>query len=273
MWDRVTPTLNGDLHRRTGMRRTLNGHFFDPTCLPDLAYRIRDRWFGPDRTPVVLREVLPDDLEFRHLILKEEGSRQGRGTRVVQRDEIVRDEYANGPDAVLQRRLVQHEALEELSPGGVAPVRVLTASDADGVRVLAVMVRIGVRGAEVVGAPHDIRLPVTRDGAIHPLGVATQHTLFSQHPVTGIAFSGQTIPHLDRALELARSLHHALPQVGLVGWDLTIGPDGRPWLLECNTVHPQVAYNEMLEGPMFTAERWERFAVTRQRPPHVGAPS
>ena len=72
-----------------------------------------------------------------------------------------------------------------------------------------------------------------------------------------MVFAGHAVPQLQRAAKLCRSLHGALPHLGLIAWDIGIDLTGRPWVLEFNSVHPAIPYIEALRGPAFTAEHWE----------------
>jgi D-alanine-D-alanine ligase-like ATP-grasp enzyme len=65
------------------------------------------------------------------------------------------------------------------------------------------------------------------------------------------------VPSLADAIRFAEGLHARVPQLGLVGWDLAIDHEGRPVLLEWNTVHPGVHYNEALDRPNYVGEQWE----------------
>ena len=52
------------------------------------------------------------------------------------------------------------------------------------------------------------------------------------HPVSGIMFNGQTIPHLSEAIGLAQRLHATL-RAKTLGWDIALLERG-PCVLECN---------------------------------------
>lgn len=273
MWDVVEPALNGDLHRRTGMRRTLAGRMFPRSALPDVAYRIRGEWFGPDLEPIEMRSHLDRYHDTERFVLKEEGSRQAEGSTALDRTKLIHPASRRGPDAVLQRYLEQHPVLTELSPHGVAPVRVLTTSGPGGVRAIAFMLRVGIADDVIIPGNSAIRLVMDADGAIHPVGSDPRFRLHRSHPATGLVFDGSSVPALARTTDLCRSLHAAVPHLGLIGWDMGIDREGRPWLLESNTQHPGVIYNEVLEGPKFVAERWELLrtnGVTTRAPRHEG---
>jgi hypothetical protein len=130
--------------------------------------------------------------------------------------------------------------------------------DAAAIDLGLLVLRVGVGDEDgIVVSDRAIRLVMDPDGTIHPVGCDPRWRLHRTHPRTGLVFADHRVPHLERAAALCRSLHEAVPQVGLIGWDMGIDEDGRPWVLEANTVHPGNRYTEALRGPAFTAERWE----------------
>jgi hypothetical protein len=238
-------------------------HFSDLAAV-DVAYRIRGTWFDRDLAPIDLRSLMHQQDPEALFVLKSEGSRQGAGTSVLRASALADPEFPPGPDAALQRYVYQHPSLQELSPSGVAPIRILTTSREGIVRTLSAMLRVGVdgnsRGAPasgIVDGDRLIRLAVGLDGAVRPVGSDSRWGLHTAHPDTGRCFDGAVVPSMADAIRFAEGLHARVPQLGLVGWDLAIDHAGRPVLLEWNTVNPGVRYNEALDHPNYVGEQWE----------------
>ncbi len=69
---------------------------------------------------------------------------------------------------------------------------------------------------------------------------------FSTHPDTGAAIEGLTIPYWNHILESLKKAHRAFPFYEFFAWDVVIGTDGEPYILEINrgsdlsiqTIHP-----------------------------------
>jgi hypothetical protein len=53
------------------------------------------------------------------------------------------------------------------------------------------------------------------------------------HPVTGEELLGTTLPEWQSVVDLALAAHAIFPTIGILGWDVAIGPDGAR-ILECN---------------------------------------
>lgn len=58
------------------------------------------------------------------------------------------------------------------------------------------------------------------------------------------------IPSYDKVKEICLSMHRKLPYIDLVGWDIAIGEDGEPILLELNQ-YPDSEIIQIINGPMF----------------------
>lgn len=52
---------------------------------------------------------------------------------------------------------------------------------------------------------------------------------------SGVLLSGYEIPSYKVVLQLVKGLHYSLPFFNIVGWDIAIGVNGDPILVEWNT--------------------------------------
>jgi len=134
-----------------------------------------------------------------------------------------------GDRAVIESRIVQHPVMAELSPLGLADVRVIMCDD---VPVMA-MTRIPTRQSEgkanlhqgAIGVAIDIATGVTTNARF--LGEPTE-----RHPDSAIPLIGRAIPYWPEIVELAKRAAKAVP-LKYLGVDISVSPDG-PQLLEIN---------------------------------------
>lgn len=134
-----------------------------------------------------------------------------------------------GDRAVIESRIVQHPVMAELSPLGLADVRIIMCDD----EPVMSMTRIPTRQSEGKANLHQGALGVAIDIAT---GVTTSGRFLGQavdrHPDSGIPLLGRTMPYWPEIIELAKKTARAVP-LKYLGVDISIAPDG-PLLLEIN---------------------------------------
>lgn len=197
----------------------------------------------------------------RHdLFVKPEGGRGGRGTgawvydeatdryhRVDKTKSMDREQLAGFLAErsrhnvyIVQPRLVSHPDLRDIALDAVPTCRLVTLINEHGEvePVIAVLRMPAVRGKVVdnihaggIAAPVD--LATGEVGAATGLGL-TPSPRYRRHPVTDGQIEGRRLPYWDDIVKLAVDAHrHFTPRI-IVGWDISIGPDG-PVLVEGNS--------------------------------------
>lgn len=134
-----------------------------------------------------------------------------------------------GDRAIIESRITQHTEMAELSPLGLADVRVIMC---DNVPVMS-MTRVPTRQSDGKANLHQGALGVAIDIAT---GITTHGQFLGlprdTHPDTGIPVLGRTLPFWPQVIELAECAARAVP-LKYLGVDISISPDG-PLLLEIN---------------------------------------
>lgn len=134
-----------------------------------------------------------------------------------------------GDRAIIESRITQHPDMQELSPLGLADVRVIMCDDMP----IMSMTRIPTRQSDGKANLHQGALGVAIDIAS---GMTTHGRFLGQpidkHPDSGISLLGRTLPYWPEIIELAQRAARAVP-LKYLGIDISISPDG-PLLLEIN---------------------------------------
>lgn len=134
----------------------------------------------------------------------------------------------------------QHEMLRALSPFSVNTIRIVTVRD-PATRVpmpIAAVIRLGTEASAPVdnfgagGASFDLDMTTGRIGD----GVQKAHPSerLRVHPDTGAVVAGVELPFASAVVAKCIWLHSKLPLMDIVGWDMTIRPDGGMLLIEAN---------------------------------------
>jgi alpha-L-glutamate ligase-like protein len=149
-----------------------------------------------------------------------------------------------GDRAIIESRIVQHAEMSELSPLGLADVRVIMC---DNIPVMS-MTRVPTKQSDGKANLHQGALGVAIDIGS---GVTTHARFLGQpiekHPDTGVAVLGRTLPFWTEVIALAERAAQAVP-LKYLGVDISISPDG-PLLLEIN-VRPGLEIQNVNERGM-----------------------
>ena len=158
-----------------------------------------------------------------------------------------------GDDFVVQECVVCHESLQKIYPRSVNTFRVITYRWKDKMYLGPSVLRLGKGGMDVDNATQGgIFLGVHPDGRLYEFAITKYGDRFHEHPDTALHFGTYNIPLFTKVTEAALRLHHALPQVGVSNWDLTIDEKGEVVLIEGNLQFGGVRLAQMACGvPVF----------------------
>lgn len=139
-----------------------------------------------------------------------------------------------GSEYIIQRRILQHEALNALNPSCVNTVRIVTVMGKKSRRphVFGHFLRLGVNTIVDNRATGGIAVQIDDDGVLRGNGFG-HHFVCDRHPATGVIFDGWVLPFWQEVKALVLAGHMALPDIPSIGWDVALTPDG-PILLEGN---------------------------------------
>ena len=135
-------------------------------------------------------------------------------------------------DYLVQPRLANHPALDDISNGALATARLLTCRNERGVpEAAAAAFRMAI-GNSVVdnfhqgGLATQVNLATGEIGIASDIGVRPDVGWRETHPVSGARFAGRVLPHWQEVVALAVKAHEAFPHRVVVGWDVAMLADG-----------------------------------------------
>lgn len=169
----------------------------------------------------------------------------GRGIRLIKTAEIADRkafyEECKAEKMLIEERIVQHEQLENISPGCVNSVRINMARDQkEKAQFIGACLKCGGQGALAdnfhsggVAYPLDL----TSGEIIGPGRNNTDLCEYTHHPGTEVPMKGMRIPHWEAVCELAEKAMERMPRIGYVGWDIAVTREGAE-LIEGNCHWP-----------------------------------
>lgn len=172
------------------------------------------------------------------------------------------EDYPEG--FLFQNAIVQHDDMVAMTGHTTGTVRVVTTRDAEGIRPLYSVWKVPSpramsdnfwQAGSMVALLDDETGKVTQCN----YGTGLSAEWITHHPVSGLPFEGHQIANWDKIQETVCDAHGLFPEVGILGWDVGVGPDG-PIIVECNDnpfhVLWQLAAGKGIRTPEF-AERFE----------------
>mgnify|MGYP003402928116 FL=1 len=140
---------------------------------------------------------------------------------------------------LVQKKIYQHDVLNELYPLSINTLRIVTVRSikTGEIKIWPSMFRMGANGSHIDNASKggvvvNINLET---GGISPVGYryAKYGGRYTKHPDTGVDFSTFIIPHFDQVKRDAIYFHSMLKDIHSIGWDIAITPEG-PAFIEGN---------------------------------------
>lgn len=147
------------------------------------------------------------------------------------------DELTRSEQTLVEEKIIQHEKMATLHPESINTLRIVTLNHNGKVHILSQLLRMGQNKSVIDNVTNGgIYAPVDENGVItHPAFCDKTGELFSVHPTTRVYLPGFRIPYYKEAIETVKEIASAEKDMGYVGWDVAITPDG-PIIVEGNNL-------------------------------------
>lgn len=138
------------------------------------------------------------------------------------------------PNGIIEPIIPQHEALNSLYPNAVNPVRVTTVYKDGKCSMIYGTLSLGL-GLGFANASQDAIFAIVdvNNGSVISNAYGYDHKKYVTHPLTNRQIKGFEIPMWDEVKALLEKAAARVPEIGFVGWDIAITPNG-PLLIEGN---------------------------------------
>lgn len=266
-----------------------------PLTDPRRSYELDDKnlydlYFNDIRRPLTIvrkcngalldRDYQPLTVERALALCREAGTvickpaRNSQGGKGIQffdtatPDQEMRERLEGSRDFIVQEVLHQHESLNRIHEKSINTVRIMTLFLDDEVHLLSSVLRMGRDGARVDNASSGgIFCGINADGTLKEVAYDTKGERWTQHP-QGAVFKDVQIAGFDKCCDLVRQLAGRFSTTSrMISWDLAIGEDGEPVVIEMNLTFGQVDFHQMCNGPIFGERTPELLArlLSRER--------
>jgi hypothetical protein len=256
--DVVLPQISGKGRSHLGSR-LLTARLFDTDAVPDVGHLIGGQWVDQRLRPSSREDV--GQRAFLHgplIVAKVDGSLQGRGVEVLDREEFMSRTFPRTVRVTFQRFVRAHPELDVFGTAATATVRLTTGLLNGHAELCAARLRVGRASDRVVRSSSQLSAPIDSGGRTGKVAMDPEYRCWERHPDAATRFEEVLVPRFADAVTTCTSAHERLPQIGLVGWDVTIEADGRVVILEANVGYPGIRLHEAMDGPHFRVYGWEQ---------------
>lgn len=174
---------------------------------------------------------------------------------------------------LFQTCLEQHSKLQELTKSGIATIRILTLDSGNGPEIYKAVIKLtgGGNVADNFWRKGNLLAPIDAEtgkmGAARS-GMGIDADIFENHPDSGKAISGTTLPYWPEITELCRSTAGLLNDAVMIGFDIALTESG-PVIVEANydphLIMLQIAHGEgVLDAKMDQALTYVEHRVKKR---------
>ena len=192
----------------------------------------------------------------REVIIKPSiGAEGGEGIVFWNISENTREELMeivnSRPHLLISQIVKQHDTLNKIHKNSINTIRIMTMIIDGEVKILSSILRMGVGGARVDNASSGgIFCGIALNGELKSKAYDVKGNVYSSHPQGG-ELSKYTVPNFDKCIELVKSQAPRLVNVTrLCSWDLAVGEDGMPILIEANMTYGGINLHQLCNGPI-----------------------
>ncbi len=254
-------TIDRYLNRRD-LARGLKDKNYTPLLFPEIQQpkavlrKMNGEWMGEFYGLLTEEEAIKRAREYGQLILKPTIiSGGGDGIQFWKSEdgveELERLLQIMGRDLVVQELIEQHENLNRMHDASINTVRVMSFVNQGSVYILSSVLRMGIDGNRVDNAhAGGICAGILPDGRLKPQAFSKGGTRYAAHP-QGARFEDCVIPKFPEILERVKMMHSKLAHFRLMSWDVAIGKDETPILVEANLYNGAIDILQLNNGPLF----------------------
>lgn len=136
---------------------------------------------------------------------------------------------------IIEDWILQHKEIAKLYNKSVNPIRIISILENDMCTVLVAGLTLG-NGNDISNAScGDMVAPIDiSTGIIKFPAEDMEGRIYDIHPISGKKITGFKIPYWEECIDLVDRASKVVPEVGYVGWDIAITPEG-PLIIEGNT--------------------------------------
>jgi hypothetical protein len=251
----MEPRINPPAYSSVSEQKTFDYQLWGDFAVRPLFLCISGRYYDADLKvldPDFVKKFLDD--YNNDMVVKEEFTMGGKSVQVVHSSEFNLGKLLKGRSYVIQPYIKQHKIINDLYPGSVNTIRVITFINGKGmVEVKYTILRFGIDGSRVDNLSSGGQfLYIDASGKPSEYAYNTNgYNSGKKHKNTEYTFADLRIPVLDEIKRKCIEAHKKYPYVRLVGWDICYTESEELKLIEWNALRPGIEPIDTIFGPFW----------------------
>ena len=153
---------------------------------------------------------------------------------------------------IVQEFIKQHSDLQKIHKDSINTLRIITFLFNSRVHILTSYLRMGRDGSFVDNScSGGLFCGIKEDGYLNAIAFDDVGLEYTSHP-QGIVFSEFQVPCYGKCIDLVKRVAPRFANVAkIVPWDIAVGEDGEPIIIETNFGWPDIVDDQIASGPLF----------------------
>ncbi len=155
---------------------------------------------------------------------------------------------------IIQEVVSQHEFFAQFHRPSLNTLRIITYRSVidNTVKILRVYLKMGTDAMNIDNtAAGGVCCFVSPDGKLDDHAIAYDSSISLNHPNSGVAFKGLTIPYYDRIIEIIKKTASKIPTQRIIAFDVSLDTNNAVIIIENNFVGAAAAWAQVRGGPLF----------------------
>jgi hypothetical protein len=171
-------------------------------------------------------------------------------TKKLGKDELI-EKIQRKSNLIVQETIAQHEIISMIHPASINTIRAMTLLIDDTAHILSCVLRMGINGSKVDNASAGgITCGIRENGQLKDVAYSRSGIRYDRHP-QGVRFNECFIPSFDKVKAMLLMLQEKMAHLRMISWDIAIGHDGEPILIEGNFRSGGPCVHQFNNGPLF----------------------
>jgi hypothetical protein len=169
---------------------------------------------------------------------------------------------------LIQRKIEQNDFFTQFHNSSTNTVRLMTyySEYSDEVYPLKATMRMGVNNStldnETTGG---ISCGIYNNGHLNSYAVDKYGSKHFEHPSSGVAFEGKSVPKYEAMIDIAKQLHRGNSHHRLLSFDLTMDMEGNVIVIEINNKNMGINFLQLFGGPLFGGLTEEVIEISKKQ--------